>query len=136
MGSTMTRNEIISAAIATVEEIRAEFVPNPSTRYMGIAVIVTGILVLYIEKAKKTNIFKFVHGNIYAGFSGVLNAAVNLSMLFLAAQIPAAILYPTVTAGGIVLAFIVSIFFYKERLSLLQYIGYTAGVVAVILLNL
>lgn len=29
----MTRNEIISAAIATVEEIRAEFVPNPSTRY-------------------------------------------------------------------------------------------------------
>ena len=103
---------------------------------MGIAVIVTGILVLYIEKAKKTNIFKFVHGNIYAGFSGVLNAAVNLSMLFLAAQIPAAILYPTVTAGGIVLAFIVSIFFYKERLSLLQYICYTAGVVAVILLNL
>ena len=33
MGRAMTRNEIIGAAIATVEEIRAEFVPNPNTRY-------------------------------------------------------------------------------------------------------
>ena len=68
--------------------------------------------------------------------NGIAVGALNLSIMFLTGLLPNAILFPSISAGGIVLAFLIATFVYKEKLTKLQLLGYGAGLVSVILLNL
>lgn len=68
--------------------------------------------------------------------NGAANGGVNLMVLVLTGVIPNAILFPSVSAGGVVLGFVMATVIYKERLSPIQLIGYAMGTVSVILLNL
>lgn len=72
----------------------------------------------------------------YSVPNGLFNGAVNFLILVLTGLIPNAILFPSVSAGGIALSCIMAILIYKEKLSLQQKIGYIIGTVSVILLNL
>ena len=56
--------------------------------------------------------------------------------MMLTALIPTAILFPSISGGGIVLGFVLAVFAYKEKLSMLQVIGYFIGMISVILLNI
>lgn len=67
---------------------------------------------------------------------GLSNGITNLLVVTLAGCMPAALLYPTISAGDIAIGFVIAVFVYKEKLSNLQYLGYALGVAAIILLNL
>ncbi len=67
---------------------------------------------------------------------GLANGMVNMLMLTLAGKIDATVLYPTVSAGGIVLGFFVATLWYKEKLSKTQLSGYCIGLASVIMLNM
>lgn len=66
---------------------------------------------------------------------GLANGLVNLFVLMLA-KYPASIVFPVISAGGIVATAIVGIFFYKEKLSVMQMIGMVLGTVSIVFLNL
>lgn len=51
-------------------------------------------------------------------------------------HIPNTILYPTNAALSMIFTFLVSFFFYKERFSMPQYLGYGLGAAAIVLLNI
>lgn len=87
-----------------------------------------------LKKEKVKNGFAICTG--FGAMRGVANGIVNLLVMVLAGSIPNAILFPSVSAGGIVLGFIMAVTVYKERLSRQQLIGYVIGTVSVILLNL
>ena len=72
----------------------------------------------------------------YALGNGLCNGIVNLFVMILTSLIPSAILYPTISAGGIVIAFLFALLVYREKLSKTQLIGYAMGVTSVVLLNL
>jgi drug/metabolite transporter (DMT)-like permease len=101
---------------------------------MLFASIGMGIIILFAKPKKVDEVLK--EGLGYAGVTGGVNAGVNLLMLTLNKTMPAAILNPSVSAGGIVLTFITAMAFYKERFSKAQYLGYACGVLAVVLLSL
>ncbi len=67
---------------------------------------------------------------------GVANGMVNYFVMVLSGVLPTAILFPMTSAGGIVIAFILAVTIYKEKLSALQITGYVIGTVSVVLLNL
>ena len=67
---------------------------------------------------------------------GVANGVTNYLVMMLTGLLPSVVLFPTISAGGIVMAFFLAFFLYKERLTKVQLIGYVAGIVSVILLNL
>ncbi len=71
-----------------------------------------------------------------AGISGIANGVVNLFVMLLTGTLPNAILFPSISGGGIVLSFIIALFIYKEKLHKMQILGYVLGVLSVILLNL
>ena len=48
----------------------------------------------------------------------------------------ASLMFPAISAGGIVAAFAVSLIVYKEKLSHYQYVGAALGTFAVILFNI
>ena len=67
---------------------------------------------------------------------GGLNGAVNLWVMILSALMPVSVMFPSISAGSLVLTYIFSRLLYKERLTKLQFIGFVLGLVSVILLNL
>ena len=75
-------------------------------------------------------------GHLMAG-CGVANGAVNLFiMLLLVRMSSAAVIYPVISAGGIVLSWSVSRFLYKENLTKKQNLALVLGIVSVVLMNL
>ena len=73
---------------------------------------------------------------IFAPLAGISNGLTNLLVMVLTAAMPAAILFPSFSAGGIIVMFFIGLFVYKEKLSKVQMIGYAIGVVSIVLLNL
>ena len=57
-------------------------------------------------------------------------------MLILTGLIPNSVLFPCISAGGIVLSLFTALFLFKEKLSAFQIVGYVLGLASVILLNI
>lgn len=72
----------------------------------------------------------------YASANGIANALLNTLMITLIGNIPNTVLYPSVSALGMICTFLISFIAYKERFRPLQYIGYALGMTSIILLNL
>lgn len=67
---------------------------------------------------------------------GALNGAANLLVMLLVNRMNASVLYPVMSAGGVLLTFFVSLFIYKERLAVKQYISFAFGIAAIVLMNI
>lgn len=102
---------------------------------MIIAVIITGALMLVKEKPNFPTFFKN-SGALNSSLAGIANAIVNITMLYLAVNMKAVILYPVVSAGGLVISFLTALIIYRERLNKLQYLGSLLGLISILLLNL
>ena len=67
---------------------------------------------------------------------GTFNGLANLLVMVLTGMLANSILYPSISAGGIVLAFVLALAVYKEKFTPRQLVGYAIGTVSVVLLNL
>jgi len=67
--------------------------------------------------------------------SGVINGAVNLFVMILSGRIPVSLMFPLISAGGIIFTYLISKLFYKERLSKTQFAGFIIGIISVVFLN-
>ncbi len=97
-------------------------------------VLVTGILSLCTERKKLLPCIK--KGWVPAIVCGVANALMNLLVMVLQNRMPVSVLFPLMSAGGLVLTYFLSRFLYKEKLSKRQLIGFILGVLSVIFLNI
>ena len=105
--------------------------------FMSVALLIASIAFLTLALTKKEKIASGIKTILPFGFAGgVANGIANYLVLVLTGLIPNIILFPVISAGGIVLGFFVAVFIYKERLTYIHNIGYTIGVISVILLNL
>ncbi len=107
------------------------------SEFMIVALLICAIghfIMMFVTKEKALSDLKF---SLPIGtVVGIANGIVNYLTMVLTAQIPNAILFPSISAGGIVLTFVAGITIYRERFSKTQYFGYILGVVSLILLNL
>jgi len=78
----------------------------------------------------------FEKGLFPAAACGICNGATNLLVMFLLGMMASSILFPALSAGGIIIAFLFSVFVYKEKLGVRQGVGVVFGIVAMVLLNL
>ncbi len=72
----------------------------------------------------------------YGAGNGLSNAMVHFLMLTMIGNIPNTIMYPTGSALGMIVAFLLAYVVYKERFTKPQYAGYALGVLSIILLNI
>lgn len=70
---------------------------------------------------------------VLAGLGGMLNHVINM---YLAGIIDSAVFFPLVNGSNLVLVTVLSIFVYRERLSVLQWVGLAVGIAAVLFLCL
>jgi drug/metabolite transporter (DMT)-like permease len=101
---------------------------------LGITTIAVGLCALIYEKKQIVLFAK--RSVLWASLCGAANGAVNYIVLLLSMRMAASIMFPIISAGGIVMAAMLSMTVYKEKLSGIQKIGLALGVLAIIVLNI
>ena len=106
--------------------------------FMIVALLVTFLLVsacaLIFEKRESITHIK--RGALLSSVGGVANAAVNLFVMILSLRMAASVMFPIISAGGIVMSSVLSMTVYKEKLSLYQKLGMLLGILAIVVLNI
>ncbi len=102
--------------------------------YMVFSLLVTFCLFLVIS------IFKREVGNgsgvtLFAIVAGVLMGLTNYLTLILAARVDATVLFPMITIISMLCNVALSRFFFKDRFSIIQFIGIALGVASVLLIK-
>ncbi|MBE6616435.1 MAG: hypothetical protein E7627_00615 [Ruminococcaceae bacterium] len=99
-------------------------------------IIIVSVYVIVNRKKnlEKPNIKQLIG---YGCATGISNTIANTLVLLVAGiTIPAYILFPLDTVGQLTLIFLVSVMFFKEKYTRLQYVGYFIGMASVVLLNI
>lgn len=121
--------------IQRMQQIRFE---NAVTNeFMVIALSLSAVLSfcigLYIDKKNCKQILK--HGIPYAGAAGVSNGATNMLNMFVYTLMPISITAPTQAGVKIIVSFLLSLVFFKEKFLKRQILGVLLGATAIIFLN-
>lgn len=107
------------------------------SEFMIVALIIVWVSLFLLGLRQKGNRVEMLKvATKYAAPAGLANGMVNLLVMVLTAMLPSAVLYPSVSACGMIMTFILSITVFKEKLSKTQITGYAAGIISVIFLNL
>ena len=105
--------------------------------FMIISLAVVTIVLLVLGLSKKGNKREMLKPCIkYGAVKGLINGIMNYLVMVVSASMPNSVLFPSISAGGIVLTFICALTIYKEKLSKTQTIGYILGIVSVVFLNI
>lgn len=99
-----------------------------------ISVFITLVISLIAER--KHFLRNAKRGFLMYSVYGVSNGAVNLLVMILSAKMLTSIMFPAISAGGIILAFLIATMIYKEKHSKAQYVGAALGTAAIVLFNI
>jgi multidrug transporter EmrE-like cation transporter len=102
---------------------------------LALLIVITVMVLLAGCTERKQALDHLKIGARYFILCGAANGAVNLLVMILSGRMPVSLMFPIISAGGIVATFIISTVFYKEKLSRPQLVGFILGTVSVVLLN-
>ncbi len=106
--------------------------------FMIVALAIVTIVMFTISLFQERRDIKFYakSGWHWALICGVLNGMVNLFVMILSGRMSVSLMFPLISAGGLIVTYIVSRLFYKEKLTRIQLVGFIFGLAAVVLLNI
>ena len=100
-----------------------------------IVTLVSLVMFLIRERHEAKSYFRY--GILPSAISGVLNGMVNLFVMLLTSRnMPMSLMFPLISSGGIIITYLVSRLYYKEKLTKLQFVGFVMGIASVIFLNI
>ena len=105
---------------------------------MIVALLTVSLILFVISLVKERKDIKpcIKKGAVFMTLYGVAVALVNLLVMILSTKMNVSVMFPLISGGGLVVTSLVSIFIYKEKLTVKQYIGLFFGIVSVIFINI
>lgn len=97
-------------------------------------ILITGILALTKERSGLRTYWKC--GWLWALLSGISNGAVNLLVMILTGRMSSSVIFPLLSACGIILTTLTGILLYHEKHTKKELLGFLAGIASVVFLNL
>ena len=76
------------------------------------------------------------HARFIAPGCGIMNGLTNMLVMILSGLIPVSLMFPLISAGGIIVTYIISKFVYKEKLTKMQFAGFLMGIASIVFLNI
>ncbi len=96
-------------------------------------------LVIALFKEKKQIVYNLKTGGLFGVMCGLLSGVINLFVSILSdpsRSMPASIMFPLISAGGIICSVLVARYVFKEKLTKRQLVGFCFGILSVILLSI
>lgn len=108
------------------------------TSFMIIALTIAtlALITATVILERKYLIDSIKKGALISFASGIANGATNLLVMVVVSVVAASVFFPVISAGGIVLTFIFSLFVYKEKFIPRQIAGVILGIGALVFLNI
>ncbi len=103
---------------------------------LALAITFFAVLICALISERRDLLQNIKHGLVMASIGGIANGAVNFFVLILSLRMAASVMFPIISAGGILCSTAISIGIYKERISLPQKIGVALGILAIVVLNI
>ena len=101
---------------------------------LAIVFLILGVAALVSGKGNlKDNLY---HARFTAVAAGVMNGIVNLLVMVLSGMMAVSVMFPLISAGGIIVTYVVSKVFYKEKLTKIQFAGFLTGLASIVFLNI
>ena len=101
---------------------------------LAIVVVIFAVISLFTNKGKiKEYLY---HARFTAPVSGLLCGLANMMVMVLSGRMPVSLMFPIVSAGGIVVTYLISKYLYKENLSRMQFYGLIIGIASIVLLSI
>lgn len=101
---------------------------------LGIVTVVLGAAAIFTSKGElKDHLY---HARFTAVGCGVMNGVVNMLVMVLSGMMAASVMFPLISAGGIIVTYAVSKFLYKETLSKMQFWGLVTGTLSIVFLSI
>ena len=132
---------LVSNGICTlIQRLQQEnFKGTYKSEFMVIALAIVAFFMLTVfitADAKRKSILSDRQLYLNAGLTGLANGFTNHMTMLLVAYLSSSVMYPTISAGSIVISTLAAIFIYREKLSKMKIAGFVIGTVSVILLNI
>lgn len=127
----------LGSTIQTAQQNRFE--GQYKSEFMILALVILSIFffTLSLIKEKADNKACLKSNFLLMILNGAANGFTNLFVMILVSRgMPASIMFPVISGGGIIFTSLVSIFVYKEKLSAKQYIGLLLGTASVVFMNI
>lgn len=126
---------------STVQKAKQLFYGNAGNNMFMIVALAMVVIMLVCAalgfKSQRTAIKTTVkRGWWLALLCGMANGLTNFFVIYLNSHIPASVLFPVISGGGLVLIFLWSVLVKREKFTPMQYVGYALGVASIVLLNL
>ena len=103
---------------------------------LALLIVAVSLAIIVILTERKNIKKSFGGGWIQMVVCGGFNGLCNLLVMLCSVLMGASVMFPIISAGSIILTALVSIFFYKEKLTKMQYAGFALGILAIVLLNI
>jgi multidrug transporter EmrE-like cation transporter len=103
---------------------------------IALAAVFVALSILVLVKERKEILPSLKSGAPLMVVCGLANGLVNLFVMLASPIVPNSVFFPLISAGGIVLTWIISVTLYKEKLSMRQNIGLVLGIISIVFLNL
>lgn len=95
------------------------------------------VLGIFSFSQERESIPKYAKKGWYFGaLNGILNGITNLFVMLLSGRMAASLMFPLISAGGIIITYVISKLVYEEKLTKRQFVGFVLGVLSVIFLNI
>lgn len=127
----------LASTTQTMQQLR--FDGNFKSEYMILSLVLVSAFFWVLALTKEKEVIKpcCKKAAAFMVFTGLANAVVNLLVMTLVSRgMPASIMFPVISGGGIVCTTMVSVLFYKEKLTMQQYIGLLCGAASVVFMSL
>ena len=103
---------------------------------IALAITFATVMICAVCFEKKSIFVHIKRGALTYTICGAANGVVNYLVMVLSTRMNASVMFPIISAGGIIMASILSMTVYKEKLSNVQKIGLCLGVMAIVVLNI
>lgn len=123
------------STVQKIQQIKCNGAYKSEFMIIALVISVITLLICTLITERDIMVHSLKKGLPYYSICGLANGMVNFFVLVLATRMPASVMFPIISAGGIITTALISIFVYKEKLSLLQKIGIMLGIAAVVVLS-
>ena len=126
----------ICSTVQTVQQKSFGGLYKSEMMIMALAIVVLVLFCMALLTERESMLPAIRRGGLLMVINGGFNGLVNLFVMLCAVIMNASIMFPIISAGGIIGTSLVSVLFYKEKLTKMQYVGLFLGIGAIVLLNI
>ena len=115
-----------------------KFDGTQNSNFMILALIISTavLLVLSLAFERHTILNALKKGTVLSAACGICNGATNYLVMVIIAAVASSVFFPVLSAGQLILTFIISVFAYREKFIPRQIAGLACGLASLVILNI